>query len=460
MAVEDIAAARGFQRFGLGYRLGQPDWVRRDARALMIAEVDGRHVPQPAFQLGTAELGAALSAFEDRASQARRRERQGEGSPAERRPAPEPNYPTVVYRQDVVARVALALEAQTGLGERLVQFWSNHFCVAATKSNISRTMVGALERDAIRPHVFGHFEDMLVAVISHPAMLDFLDNRISIGPGSRAGKRRGRGLNENLAREILELHTLGVSGGYTQEDVTSLARIITGWTVVGREAVLGFPGSSAFNPNLHEPGPQFLLGTRYDQAGKQQGLAALAALARHPSTAQFLARKLAAHFVADDPPPRLVTLLADRFSSSGGDLWAVTRALIDDDEAWAAPPTKIRSPQEFLIAACRALGRKPDFGEIHGRLVVMGQPLWHASGPNGYRDGNADWAGAQGLKTRTDVAMGWGWQSAGAFPAPGELAAQVLGPLCSHETRQAVARAASKAQALALLLMSPEFQRR
>lgn len=458
MAVQDLAAARGFQRFGLGFRLGQPESTRRDARELMLAEVQRREVAQPAFATGTAELGAALYAFEDRVAGARRRPPLISSTDAP--PTPEPHYPTTVFRQEVAARFALATEAQTGLAERLVQFWSNHFCVAVTKSNISYTMAGALEREAIRPHVFGRFEDMLVAVISHPAMLDFLDNRISIGPGSPAGKRRGRGLNENLAREILELHTLGVSGGYSQADVTSLARIITGWTVVGREAVLGFPGSFAFNINWHEPGAHPLLGISYAQPGKEQGLAALAALAHHPSTAQFLARKLVAHFVADAPPPRLVTRLADTFSSSGGDLAAVTKALLEDDEAWSTPPVKIRSPQEFLIAAFRALGRTPTFPEGHSRLVTMGQPLWHAGGPNGYPDTNAAWAAAEGLKTRADVAMGWGWQYAGSTPDPRGWSEMVLGPLASAETRQAVARAASKPQALALLLMSPEFQRR
>lgn len=478
------ANAVGLQRYGLGFRLGQPQSIRTEARERLIAEVEQRLVAQPsgvAFS-GAAEIGAALYAFEDKEKLEREARRvaaagvqgpgmqvaaappvanQSQNQMAQSAKAPsEPALPFRTYREEVAARMQLALEPECGFGERLVQFWSNHFCIAATKSNMTRIMAGAYEREAIRPHVFGRFEEMLIAAESHPAMLDFLDNRLSIGPGSPAGKRRGRGLNENLAREILELHTLGVSGGYGQADVTNLARIITGWTVVGREAVLGFPGSFAFNINLHEPGTQPLLGKQYGQPGKAQGLAALTDLAHHPATADFIARKLARHFVADEPPAALVAKLSEVFRRTDGDLAAVSLALLQSDEAWGAEPTKIRSPQEFLIAACRAFGRKPDFGQILGPLGVMGQPFWQPSGPNGYPDTNDAWASAEGIKTRIDVAAGWGRQAAGSVPDPRALTEEILGPLASAETRQAVARAESKPQALALLLMSPEFQRR
>ncbi|PTM41996.1 DUF1800 family protein [Bosea sp. 124] len=479
----------GLQRFGLGFGVGQSPAIRVGARDRLLAEIDRRALPQPAglpFS-GTAEIGAALYAFEDRERSGREARRAAQASEAQvaaaqpalaqsvpaapasstpqspmaqPKPAAEPALPYRTYRQEVLARVRLALDAETGFGERLVQFWSNHFCVGATKSNLTRIMAGAYEREAIRPHVFGRFEEMLVAAESHPAMLDFLDNRLSIGPSSPAGKRRGRGLNENLAREILELHTLGVSGGYAQVDVTNLARIITGWTVVGREAVLGFPGSFAFNAGLHEPGAPPLLGKPYGQPGKEKGLAALGDLARHPATADFIAIKLVRHFVADDPPPALVRALSAVFRRTEGDLAAVSRALLESDAAWRAEPTKIRSPQEFLIAAFRALGRKPDFGQIIGPLGVIGQPLWQPAGPNGYPDGNEAWASPEGIKTRIDVAAGWGRQAAGNVPDPRLLTEDILGPLLSPETRQAVARAESRPQALALMLMSPEFQRR
>ncbi len=184
------------------------------------------------------------------------------------------------------------------MSKQLVAFWSNHFCISANKGELARIWAGAFEREAIRPHVLGRFGDMLKAVEQHPAMLFFLDNQQSIGPESRAGLNRKRGLNENLAREIMELHTLGVHGGYTQEDVTSLARIITGWTFAGREGRLGSPGTFAFNANAHEPGPQKLLGKTYEDTGLGQGEAALADIAHHPSTARFVATKFVRHFVA------------------------------------------------------------------------------------------------------------------------------------------------------------------
>jgi len=481
------AGAVALQRFGLGPKPGQGETVRRQARDRLLAEVDSGVVAQPqgALLSGAAEIGKALYAFEDEEKSEREAKRVAAPQPAQgmqvasaaqqadAQPAPsqnqmalppkasnEPALPYRTYREEVKARVDLALAAETGFTERLVMFWSNHFCIGATKSNMSRIMAGTYEREAIRPHVFGRFEDMLVAAESHPAMLDFLDNRQSVGPNSPAGRRRGRGLNENLAREIMELHTLGVSGGYSQADVTNLARIITGWTVVGREGVLGFPGSFAFNTGLHEPGVTPLLGRSYDQSGRAQGVAALTDLARHPATSQFIATKLARHFVADAPPPRLVELLATTFRQSGGDLSAVYRALIGSSEAWAAPPSKIRTPQEFLLASYRALGRQPDFGQIVGPLAAMGQPFWQPSGPNGYADTNAAWASAEGIKTRIDVAAGWGRQAANAMPDPRGLSEDILGPILSPETKQAVARAESRPQALALLLMSPEFQRR
>lgn len=261
-------------------------------------------------------------------------------------------------------------------------FWSNHFCIGATKSNMSRIMAGAYEREAIRPHIFGRFEDMLIAAESHPAMLDFLDNRQSVGPNSPAGRRRGRGLNENLAREILELHTLGVSGGYAQADVTNLARIITGWTVVGREGVLGFPGSFAFNAGLHEPGVTPLLGRRYDQPGKAQGIAALTDLARHPATARFIAMKLARHFVTDVPPHALIDKLALTFRQSGGDLPSVYRALIEDDAAWRAPasnPLAAGIPAGVVSCARSQAGFRPDHrpGRRDGpALLAALRPQW------------------------------------------------------------------------------------
>lgn len=360
----------------------------------------------------------------------------------------------------MVARVRCGLQPLVGMSERLVHFWSNHFCVSVAKGSFVRSFAGNFEREAIRPYVFGRFEDMLVAVASHPAMLTFLDNQQSIGPNSPAGKRRGRGLNENLAREILELHTLGVNGGYTQEDVTNLARILTGWTYAGADGRLGFPGTFVFNVGLHEPGMHVLLKKEYAAAGVDQGRQALVDLARHPATAQHIALKLARHFVADVPPSSLVEKLARVFRSSGGHLAAVSKALVEANEAWNAEPTKIRTPQEFMYAAFRALGLRPAYGQIAGPLAATGQPLWQPPGPNGFADTEAAWATAEGMKTRIDVAAGWGRQAAGSIADPRQLTHDIFGPLASADTRQAVARAESKQQAIAIMLMSPEFQRR
>jgi uncharacterized protein (DUF1800 family) len=358
-----------------------------------------------------------------------------------------------------MVRFSKAVEPALGLAERLVLFWSNHFCVSVAKGQIVRATAGALEREVIRPHVLGRFSDMLLAVSKHPAMLTYLDNRQSIGPGSRAGQNRRVGLNENLGREILELHTLGVSGGYTQADVTSLAKIITGWTFVGQAEKQGPAGTFLFTPNRHEPGAQVLLGKTYAQADVTQGEAALLDLARHPATAQHTALKLAKHFVADAPPPALVAKLADVFRKTDGDLAAVSRALVTSDEAWKGELTKMRTPYEWMAAAARFAGLPKEPGHIVQPLNGLGQPLWGVPGPNGFPDTVAHWASPESLRARLDMAA----VQARRIPAdvnPSELALALFDAALSPETAQAVRRAESKPQGLAILLMSPEFQRR
>jgi uncharacterized protein (DUF1800 family) len=350
-------------------------------------------------------------------------------------------------------------EPRVGFGERLVMFFANHFAISANKGPRVRVIAGAFEREAIRPYVFGRFADMLLAVETHPAMLFFLDNQQSFGPNSRAGQKRKLGLNENLGREIVELHTLGVDGGYTQSDVTSLARMITGWTVVGREGRLGDPGSFTFFPNAHEPGSQTFLGKTYADTGFEQGKAALLELARHPATATHIAAKLARHFVADTPPPALVQNLAKTFRDSDGDLAAVALALIRAKEAWAQDQAKLRSPLEFSIALLRATGAKPEPQRVLGGLNAMGQPYWQPSGPNGFPDTVEAWASPEGIEMRMDVANAAAAKAANDIDPPAFLEAR-LGPLLSAETRSAVARAESRAQGLAIAFMSPEFQRR
>src|SRR5713226_9199993 len=375
-------------------------------------------------------------------------------------PAQPLNIIQKTYRAEALARLQRAVIADCGFVERLVVFWSNHFCISANKGDLARMWAGSFEREAIRPYVLGRFGDMLKAVEQHPAMLFFLDNQQSLGPESRAGQNRKRGLNENLAREIMELHTLGVGGGYSQDDVTTLARIITGWTFAGRQRQLGAPGSFVFNANAHQPGAQRLLGKTYENNGVAQGEAALADIARHPSTAKFIATKFARHFVADDPPQALVAQLQEVFRKSDGDLKALTVALVDSDEAWQAPLTKLRNPYEFLVATGRLLARIPDDPANYlGGLNLLGQPLWSPSGPNGFPDTNAAWAAPEGMKLRLDISAQLASRVADKID-PRDLLELVAADAASEETRRTIERAESRQQALALLLMSPEFQRR
>src|SRR5450631_1363939 len=381
--------------------------------------------------------------------------------PEAAKPPPQPlSVIQKTFRAEALARLQRAVLADCGFAERLVAFWSNHFCISANKGELARMWAGSFEREAIRPHVLGRFGDMLKAVEQHPAMLFFLDNQQSLGPDSRAGQNRKRGLNENLAREIMELHTLGVGSGYSQDDVTSLARIITGWTYAGRQGELGTPGSFVFNANAHQPGAQRLLGKIYQSSGVAQGEAALADIARQPATAKFIATKFARHFVADDPPPALVARLQGVFTKSDGDLKALATTLLDSDEAWQAPLTKLRNPYEFLVATGRLLARIPDDpGNYLGGLNLLGQPLWSPSGPNGFPDSNAAWAAPEGMKLRLDVSAQLASRVADKID-PRDLLELVAADAASEETRRTIERAESRQQALALLLMSPEFQRR
>ncbi len=257
----------------------------------------------------------------------------------------------MMHRREIALRLAHGLQTKDGFHERLVRFWSNHFTVSIRNPDAAG-FVGAFEREAIRPHVTGRFADLLLAATRHPAMQLYLDNAQSIGPGSRAGQLIDRGLNENLAREILELHTLGADGGYTQADVIALAKILTGWSVArGQDTETGF----RYFPFRHEPGDHVLLGQTFQETrDEEQGVRALTMLAEHASTATFVCTKLARHFIADDPPEASVKRLERAFRDTKGDLKAVSMALVDDPELWKAERRKFRPPEDFMIAALRA----------------------------------------------------------------------------------------------------------
>jgi uncharacterized protein (DUF1800 family) len=380
-------------------------------------------------------------------------------------PPPIIDRPVQIRRQalmsDIAARIEHARTTDAGFVERLVMFWSNHFCVNANKGAISG-IAGAYEREAIRPHVLGRFADMLRAVEQHPAMLIYLDNQASTGPNSQVGRTRNRGLNENLAREILELHTLGVDGGYTQTDVTNLARIITGWTVGQPSQVNAEHGKFFFAPARHEPGSFSVLGKSYGSGGVRTGEQALADLARHPSTARHIARKLATHFVSETPPPPLIAKLEKAFRDSEGDLAVVSRALVAADEAWTAPAAKITPPYDFLIGLQRAFGApvivpQPEFSRLVG---VLGQSMWRPPSPKGWPDGDESWASPSTLRERLRVAERASVLIAQSGQDARAVAQEIYADALGTETRQAIARAEAREQAFALLMMSPEFLRR
>lgn len=369
------------------------------------------------------------------------------------------------------ARFRTAIASQQPFVERLVHFWANHFAVSADRL-ATLGLAGMLEFEAIRPHVLGRFADMLLAVEQHPAMLLYLDQAQSIGPNSLIGSRiaarstKTRGLNENLAREILELHTLGVRTGYSQADVTEFARALTGWTVAGLgrgPAARLFsgnadPGSFRFLPQIHEPGPRRVLAKIYADDGDEQARAILIDLARRPETARHVATKLARHFVADDPPSVLVARLTKVYLESDGDLTALYQALLDAPEAWLPEPAKFKTPWEWSVSAFRGLGITEVMDQsVVAMLTELGQPIWRPRSPAGFDDIAATWAAPDALIKRLEVAQ----RIVRAVEREPKAASEALfGDSLSPETKTALAQASDRPQALALLLLSPEFLRR
>lgn len=496
MAVDPkLSAALALHRFGLGPSPGRIIAIASDPRGALLAELDrpaaGRLAAPKLMTSGAAARATFDFRQERRVAQRIARDRMargeqgaagtaapsmdapGAGAPAagmpaagaprsgaarQERPNLGPGVAQQIYLDEATARVEAAVRAETGLVERLVWFWSNHFCISADKGPNVRALAGAFEREAIRPHVLGRFADMLIAVETHPAMLRYLDNVRSTGPNSMVGRNRAAGLNENLAREILELHTLGVRTGYSQADVTSFARVITGWTVVPFQQDPSRGGEFWFNPRLHEPGAQRVVGKTYAAGEQDQGLAVLRDLARHPATARHVAHKLAVHFVADTPPPALVDRLAARFLNTQGDLKELAKTLVASREAWDAPRRKLKRPGEWVVGVLRATGSAPaDVRPVVQAQNLLGEPLWRPPAPKGFSDDSAPWM--DGLSQRLDIANQMARRVASLVEPEAGLEA-VLGPLASAETRQAVARAESRPQAWSLLFMSPEFQRR
>ncbi|MEO5865887.1 MAG: DUF1800 domain-containing protein [Sphingomonas sp.] len=377
------------------------------------------------------------------------------------------------YAGAVGARATNALITDTPFMERLVHFWANHFAVSADKLQVIG-LSGTLEFEAIRPHVLGTFRDMLTAVERHPAMLLYLDQAVSVGPNSPLGLRvaargiRKIGLNENLAREILELHTLGVRTGYTQADVTEFARAMTGWMVAGigqgpgarAAGTDGLPGDFVFAPAIHEPGDRNIIGKHYPAGGVEQAQAVLNDVAVSPATAMHIATKLAQHFGGDNPPPAMVARLQAAFLRSGGDLPTIYRAIIESPEAWVEQPIKFKTPWEWSISAMRALNvRVADPLATVGLLNQLGQPTWKPGQPVGYDDIAASWAGPDAVMRRVEAAERFAGR-AGSVVDARAVAPKLFPGAVTPATTQALARAESPGQALALLLVAPEFMRR
>jgi uncharacterized protein (DUF1800 family) len=428
----DTTAMQAMVRFGLGAKLTEPPpadpaaWLRRQITRPDPTRLD----PPPSTAAGLAAL------HHDR-------ETRGQGQEARVRP---------LFRAESAALLSNALTTPAPYRERLVWFWTNHFTIS-TRQGGCAAVAGAFVQEAIRPHVTGRFSDMLLAVMRHPAMLIYLNNAQSVGPASRAGQNGKRGLNENLARECMELHTLSPAAGYTQADVTSFAMLLTGWSVDLRADPPGF----VFRPNAHQPGGQRVMGRDFPD-GEAGAATALAFFAAHPATHRHLATKLVRHFVADDPPPDAVRRIEAVLRDTGGDLGQAALALIDLPRAWQ-PGGKLRTPQDYVIATLRALDLPPDRQPNPlGALAGLGQPFFVAPQPNGWPDRAADWAAPEAMMRRIDYAHGLAGRVQDADPML--VADATLGPLLRPETAYAVQHAGSRRDALTLLFSAPEFQYR
>ena len=418
-----------------------------------------------------------------------------EARPPVERPLRTPGQPAAmpgerrVMAELTQQKILRAAYSQRQLDEVMVDFWFNHFNVFAGKGP-TRIYLTEYERDVIRPHVFGTFRELLGAVAGSPAMLFYLDNwqsaapegaDTSMDPRRRPGARqpqmqrpqqqnRRRGINENYARELMELHTLGVDGGYSQKDVQEIARAFTGWTIeMPRQG-----GAFRFDPRIHDDGEKVVLGMRIPRGGgRKDGEMVLDILAKHPSTARFIATKLARRFVADEPPAALVDRAAARFTETGGDIREVVRVIVTSKEffAPAAYRAKVKTPLEFVASAVRAAGV-----EVRNALPLvqamrdLGMPLYMCQPPTGYADKAEAWVNTGALINRMNFAVmlsgqrlrgGPGVRQAGGVDVPQErIAAEVLAGDLSENTRQTIARASNEAQKIALLLGSPDFQRR
>jgi len=446
-------------RFGLGAMPGQLATVMADPRGWLLGQLRGS---EPSTDQRLAERPDHADTVRQLASGMQ------EGSKEARRAMLD--HTKSVYRTDVATHLSASAASSRPFRERLTRFWGNHLTVSVARKEVLG-IAGAFERDVVRAHLDGSFAEMVLASTRHPAMLAYLDNLKSIGPSSVAGRRRDRGLNENLARELMELHTLGVDGGYSQADVRSMAELLTGWSLATDDGVTArmtlamggspaFTGAFGFQHRMHEPGTKQLLGRRYGE-GEAAGVAAIEALARHPATGRNVARRLVAHFHPRPTEPSGQAAehhLAQVFTDSEGHLPTVHEALVTTDSFWERPWARVKTPHDLVLGVARALGLIEE-GEAMGEaLEALGQPLWRAPSPKGWSDDEADWTGPEQVLGRIEwlarVARTVG-PTAGRGRA---LADELYGATLSPRTADTL-RSAGRDD-LWVLLCSPEMQRR
>lgn len=470
-----VTATAAANRFGLGATADELTRISGDPRGWLLTQLKPGAIDAFAGLPGSADYLSDYYAIRQMRREAKSDAKaafNGSDATPKRVAMPEQRAFRRKLMQESILRQQVALRSRQPFAERIVRFWSNHFAISVDK-RIAAPFAAPMEREAIRPHAFGNFADLLLAIERHPGMLLYLDNAQSIGGDSRLAERSGRrqqanpqqrkrGLNENLARETLELHTLGVDGGYSQADVIELARAITGWSVASPRDNGGMHGDGAFvfRANAHEPGARHVLGKTYADDGEAQGRHILHELALHPATARHLSFKLARHFVADVPPPALVERMAGAYLASGGELTALYRTLLDDDAAWSTDARKFKTPDDFTLSALRACGldRAGDVLVSLDLLARMGQPLFQPRSPAGFADTAADWSGPDALFKRVQAAQALAERVPATAAVPLQIGMAALGPALDPETGTALRRAESVQQGIALLLASPAFQ--
>jgi uncharacterized protein (DUF1800 family) len=449
-----LEAAIAVHRFGLGARPGEIEAAGADPKGWLIGQIGGP-ADQPVAPDGSSFAPSGALVCQEQEMIAQRRAIKAGDPEAQKKLA---GGRLKIFTDEMAGRFKLGFTTARPFAEHLVWFWTNHFTVSTTAGR-TLNFCGAFEREAIRPYVADTFENMLLAVASHPAMLVYLNNNASIGPDSPAGQRSGRGRNENLGRELMELYSLGVDGGYTQADVIALANILTGW---GLDP--GVPSGFGFFPNRHEPGAQTLRGKLYAPDLKG-GVQAVRDLAHDPHTARHIATKFATYFIADEPSPQSVARLESVFNKTRGDLKALAIAAVEDDAAWEPKPKKMRSPVEYVTAGFRLLklpNNDNDGQQTRAAMAsarAMGEFPMTASSPKGWPLTSDAWSGPDAVLNRIE----WAKQVSGKMPPDFnavKVADEGMGPLTAPATKTAMARAETQGDALALLMSSPEFQRR